>query len=38
MSKKGFIMHPGTWIVISFILGAVAMYFAFKKGLIPNFK
>jgi len=33
-SKKGFIMHPVTWIVASFILGMLVM-FLIAKGIIP---
>jgi hypothetical protein len=33
-SKKAFIYHPATWIVIAFLLGALLMYFI-AKGTIP---
>jgi len=33
-SKKGFIMHPATWIIAAFILGALVMYLI-AKGTIP---
>ncbi len=33
-SKKAFIMHPVTWIVVAFLLGALAMYLT-AKGTLP---
>jgi len=33
-NKKAFIAHPGTWIVIAFLLGALAMYLT-AKGTLP---
>jgi hypothetical protein len=34
MNKKGFIMHPVTWIIIAFILGFVVAYLI-GQGIIP---
>jgi hypothetical protein len=34
MNKKGFIMHPVTWILAAFILGFLAAYFI-ARGVIP---
>ncbi len=34
MNKKAILHHPATWIVISFILGMVVMYYA-AQGTIP---
>jgi|TARA_Y100000310_G_scaffold156805_1_gene156221 hypothetical protein len=34
-SKKGFIMHPVTWIIAAFIIGAVVMYLLMKNGMMP---
>jgi hypothetical protein len=33
-SKKAFIAHPATWIVISFLLGMLVMYLT-AKGTLP---
>ena len=34
-NKKGIILHPGTWIVSAFIIGAVVMYLI-GTGVIPT--
>jgi len=34
MNKKGFIMHPWTWIIAAFIFGAALMYMI-AIGIIP---
>lgn len=34
MNKKAILHHPATWIVISFILGMVVMYYV-AQGTIP---
>ena len=34
MDKKAIIMHPATWIIISFILGFVAAYLV-ARHIIP---
>ena len=34
MNKKAFIAHPATWIIVAFLLGALAMYLIAKK-IIP---
>lgn len=34
MDKKGFIMHPATWIIVAFILGFVVCYLV-ARGTIP---
>ena len=33
-SKKAIVAHPGTWIVVAFLLGALAMYLI-AKGTLP---
>ena len=33
-NKRGFIMHPGTWIVASFIIGLLVMYLI-ANGTLP---
>jgi len=33
-NKKGIIMHPYTWVAVSFIIGLLIMYFI-AKGVIP---
>ena len=35
-NKKGFIMHPVTWIIAAFIGGAVLMYILLTRGIIPG--
>ena len=35
-NKKGFIMHPVTWIVAAFIIGVVLTYVLVAKGVIPT--
>ena len=37
MNKKGFVfgmMHPGIMFVLGLIIGAVAVYFLVKKGMV----
>jgi hypothetical protein len=34
--KRGFLMHPGTWVVGAFLLGLLIMYLM-AKGTIPSF-
>ncbi|MDO8480600.1 MAG: hypothetical protein Q7S65_02155 [Nanoarchaeota archaeon] len=34
MNKKAIIMHPATWIIVSFILGFLAAWLV-AKGVIP---
>jgi len=34
LNKRGIILHPATWIIVSFILGALFMYMV-AKGVIP---
>ncbi len=34
MNKKGFIMHPVTWIVVAFILGFICAVMV-ARGIIP---
>ena len=34
MNKKGFIMHPVTWIIASFIIGFIAAVLV-ARGVIP---
>jgi len=33
-SKKAFVAHPGTWIVVAFLLGMLVMYLI-AKGTLP---
>jgi hypothetical protein len=35
-NKKGFIMHPVTWIVAAFIIGVILTYILVAKGIIPS--
>ncbi len=34
MNTKGFIAHPGVWMVAAFLLGALVMYLI-AKGILP---
>ena len=34
-NKKGFIMHPVTWIIAAFIIGMIVAYILVAKGIFP---
>ena len=37
MNKKGFVsMHAGVFFVVGLIIGAVAMWYLMKNGMIPG--
>lgn len=33
--RKAIILHPVTWIVISFVIGLIVMYLLIRQGIVP---